>query len=280
MQHFNKVHSCRTFCSQEAIVHANIHPHFKSLLWPWPWTQQSNLLTGHFCHPILKTNRISSSAEIHEIYSRSSHMLITWTLTVTLTLKIASHCSADPLAHSDAPAYQVLLQKVKQFRRYHLNKIQTHRHRTNTINSICTLPPTPHLNIITDGWGGGGDGGGGGGKGGVGRGSEISLTIFLDHDHQTSLGVDVVAWQKALRKSKQESSFSLVSQHLHAMLTACKPINDPRTHRVSNAWSRRCHLLNWQCQQNLCAKMISCSLLPPPPPPPLFLCKTYKAVSS
>ena len=50
-------------------------------------------------------------------------------------------------------------------------------------------PPSQHHNRWVGRWGGWG----GGGKGGVGRGSEISLTIFLDHDHQTSLGVDVVA---------------------------------------------------------------------------------------
>ena len=38
------------------------------------------------------------------------------------TLKIAKHSSRDTQAHNNALAYEVCLQKVKSFRRYHPDK--------------------------------------------------------------------------------------------------------------------------------------------------------------
>ena len=56
-------------------------------------------------------------------YNRKSHILITWSLTVTFTLKIANNlffflCDT----HDAASPYQVWLQNLLRFRRYHPNK--------------------------------------------------------------------------------------------------------------------------------------------------------------
>ena len=39
----------KTVSRPEDIIQANIHYNFKPLLWPWTWTQQSNLFTRYSC---------------------------------------------------------------------------------------------------------------------------------------------------------------------------------------------------------------------------------------
>ena len=52
----------------------------------------------------------------------------------------------DTLAHNNTPQYQVWLQKVERFRRYHSDKIGTHgqTHRHSSLSTKTTPPPPPH----------------------------------------------------------------------------------------------------------------------------------------
>ena len=81
-----KVQQCRRY------VWTNVHWKFEHSLWPWPWTQQSNLFTRHpslWWHTI-KLCLVARDQKL-KTCSRNSCILITWALTMTMTLKFAHH---------------------------------------------------------------------------------------------------------------------------------------------------------------------------------------------
>ena len=47
MMHRHTKFGSKRFSDSENTIWTNIHSHFEILLWPWPWTQQSNFSTKH-----------------------------------------------------------------------------------------------------------------------------------------------------------------------------------------------------------------------------------------
>ena len=49
---------CKGFSDSEHIIWANIHWHFEILLWPWPWTQQSNFTIKTLAYHNILSNQV------------------------------------------------------------------------------------------------------------------------------------------------------------------------------------------------------------------------------
>ena len=49
MMHHHTKFGSKRFNDSEGIVWTNIHWYFQILLWPWPWTHQSNFFIRYFC---------------------------------------------------------------------------------------------------------------------------------------------------------------------------------------------------------------------------------------
>lgn len=124
MHQYTKFSSERVTGSYESLW-TNIQWHSEPLLGPWPWTQQSNLLTrkSSFWWCIINISLIQLLSKDWQFrkYSRHSHTLITWAFTLTFTLKKTNQIFLhNTLANEyDAPSW-----KIQCFRCY-LNKTLT-----------------------------------------------------------------------------------------------------------------------------------------------------------
>lgn len=126
MHQYTKFGSERVTGSHESLW-TNIQWHSEPLLGPWPWTQQSNLLTRKssfwWCTINISLIQWLSKDWQFRKYSRHRHTLITWAFTLTFTLKKTNQIFLhDTLANEyDAPS-----EKIQCFRCY-LNKTLTSR---------------------------------------------------------------------------------------------------------------------------------------------------------
>ena len=126
-----------------------IYRHFELLMWPWSWTQQSNLFT-RYCHQTKSgSKRITGSQDTvyFEYMSPYSWLDLCQQQNHFKTAKDFFLLPPPPPPHTlptdDAPPYQIWLQKVAKYRRYML--FQTNpRHSNSNIHT----PP----NFIKGAW--------------------------------------------------------------------------------------------------------------------------------
>ena len=144
MMHHNTKFGDKWFSSSEDLIQTNIHWHFEVLLQPWPWIQQSFFFffftrRSGLLIPLKRRNWLHNYGSAVQVIVES-HILITWAITATLTLK-----TVNQFFHMTLPLIKMHHNTKFGYKRLNGSGdcIQTHTHtHTHTHNFIT--------------WGGGG----------------------------------------------------------------------------------------------------------------------------